>query len=85
MATPIRHRIELYTMRELHLELLLSSCELLNPLGKPSRLAGLEVSGLFGGVEVGELVRIRLALVLALAAILAVVPVSVLFLSVGAR
>jgi hypothetical protein len=65
-------------MRELHLELLLSPCELLNPLGKPSRLAGLEV--VVGGVviEVCEFVRIRLAFVAALT-------VLVLVLVVGAR
>ena len=79
-------------MRELHLELVLSPRELLNPLGKPSRLAGLEVGGVVGGVEVGELVHIRLTLVAALAVILVSAPVPVpvsvvlaLVLGVGAR
>lgn len=88
MATPIRHRIELYTMRELHLELLLSPRELLSPLGKSSRLLGLKV--VVGGVviEVCELVRIRLAFVTALVVIpvfTVLVLALVLVLVVGAR
>lgn len=92
MATPIRHRIELYTMRELHLELLLSPRELLNPLSKPSRLSGLEVvvgGGVFWGmIEVDKLVRIRLALLAALSVLLVPIPdfaALCLFLGVGAR
>lgn len=86
MAAPIGHRIELYTMRELHLELLLSPRELLNPLGEPCRLAGLEVGGLFEGVEVCEFVRIRLALVASVIRVHVIgVSTLVLFLGVGAR
>jgi hypothetical protein len=76
-------------MRELHLEFLLSPRELLNPLGKPSCLAGFEVGGGGGGLvgfaEVCELVRIRLALVAALATIPASVPIVVLLLVVDLR
>lgn len=46
MAAPVRHRIELYAMRELHLERLVKPNELVGLLRNASRLANLVVDPL---------------------------------------